>query len=68
MRSRLGLDGRLRIGFEPSLPKGLTYVPRTHPLVEAIGGNVVVVPGDPRNLKITGPADLMIAAALLEVS
>jgi 2-C-methyl-D-erythritol 4-phosphate cytidylyltransferase len=37
-------------------------------LVEAIGGTVVVVPGDPRNLKITGPADLMIAAALLEVS
>ncbi len=37
-------------------------------LVEAIGGDVVVVPGDPRNLKITGPADLMIAAALLEVS
>jgi 2-C-methyl-D-erythritol 4-phosphate cytidylyltransferase len=37
-------------------------------LVEAIGGNVVVVPGDPRNLKVTGPADLMIAAALLEVS
>ena len=27
-------------------------------LVEAIGGTVVVVPGDPRNLKITGPADL----------
>jgi 2-C-methyl-D-erythritol 4-phosphate cytidylyltransferase len=37
-------------------------------LVEAIGGTVVVVPGDPRNLKITGPADLMIAAALLEAS
>jgi 2-C-methyl-D-erythritol 4-phosphate cytidylyltransferase len=37
-------------------------------LVEAIGGSVVVVPGDPRNLKVTGPADLMIAAALLEVS
>ena len=37
-------------------------------LVEAIGGTVVVVPGDPRNLKVTGPADLMIAAALLEVS
>ena len=37
-------------------------------LVETIGGTVVVVPGDPRNLKITGPADLMIAAALLEVS
>ena len=33
-------------------------------LVEAVGGTVVVVPGDPRNLKITGPADLMIAAAL----
>jgi 2-C-methyl-D-erythritol 4-phosphate cytidylyltransferase len=27
-----------------------------------------VGPGDPRNLKVTGPADLMIAAALLEVS
>ena len=37
-------------------------------LVEAIGGTVVVVPGDPRNLKVTGPADLMIAAALLEMS
>jgi 2-C-methyl-D-erythritol 4-phosphate cytidylyltransferase len=37
-------------------------------LVEAIGGTVVVVPGDPRNLKVTGPADLMIAAALLETS
>ena len=32
--------------------------------MEAIGGTVVVVPGDPRNLKVTGPADLMIAAAL----
>ena len=34
-------------------------------LVEAAGGNVVVVPGDPRNLKITTPADLVVAAALL---
>jgi len=37
-------------------------------LVEAMGGSVVVVPGDPRNLKVTGPADLMVAAALLEIS
>jgi 2-C-methyl-D-erythritol 4-phosphate cytidylyltransferase len=37
-------------------------------LVEGLGGTVVVVTGDPRNLKITGPADLMIAAALLETS
>jgi 2-C-methyl-D-erythritol 4-phosphate cytidylyltransferase len=37
-------------------------------LVEQFGGTVVVVPGDPRNLKVTGPADLMIAAALLETS
>jgi 2-C-methyl-D-erythritol 4-phosphate cytidylyltransferase len=37
-------------------------------LVEAVGGTVVVVPGDPRNVKVTGPADLMIAAALLEAS
>jgi 2-C-methyl-D-erythritol 4-phosphate cytidylyltransferase len=35
-------------------------------LVEAAGGNVVVVPGDPRNIKITHPADLAVAAALLD--
>lgn len=34
-------------------------------LVEAAGGDVVVVPGDPRNLKITTPEDLVLAAALL---
>jgi 2-C-methyl-D-erythritol 4-phosphate cytidylyltransferase len=34
-------------------------------LVEAMGGRVVVVPGDPRNLKITTPAELVVAAALL---
>jgi 2-C-methyl-D-erythritol 4-phosphate cytidylyltransferase len=34
-------------------------------LVEAGGGRVVVVPGDSRNLKITTPADLVVAAALL---
>jgi 2-C-methyl-D-erythritol 4-phosphate cytidylyltransferase len=34
-------------------------------LVEAAGGRVVIVPGDPRNLKITTPADLVVAAALL---
>jgi len=34
--------------------------------VEGSGGRVVVVPGDPRNIKITGPTDLVIAAALLE--
>lgn len=37
-------------------------------LVEAAGGNVVVVPGDPRNLKVTAPADLVMAAALLAPS
>lgn len=35
-------------------------------LVEAAGGRVVLVPGDPTNLKITGPSDLVAAAALLE--
>ncbi|HEY7104994.1 MAG TPA: 2-C-methyl-D-erythritol 4-phosphate cytidylyltransferase [Acidimicrobiia bacterium] len=35
-------------------------------LVEAAGGTVVVVPGDPRNIKITTPDDLLVAAALLE--
>jgi 2-C-methyl-D-erythritol 4-phosphate cytidylyltransferase len=34
-------------------------------LVEAMGGTVVVVPGDVRNIKITTPDDLLVAAALL---
>jgi 2-C-methyl-D-erythritol 4-phosphate cytidylyltransferase len=34
-------------------------------LVESHGGRVVVVPGDPRNLKLTGPRDLAVAEALL---
>ena len=33
-------------------------------LVEAAGGTVVVVPGDPRNLKVTAPDDLAMAEAL----
>ncbi|MEA2972861.1 MAG: 2-C-methyl-D-erythritol 4-phosphate cytidylyltransferase [Actinomycetota bacterium] len=34
-------------------------------LVEALGGRVVVVDGDPRNLKLTSPDDLLVARALL---
>lgn len=34
-------------------------------LVEAIGGSVVTVPGDPANLKLTEAADLALARALL---
>lgn len=34
-------------------------------LIEAAGGRVVVVPGDPANVKVTTAADLAIAAALL---
>ncbi len=34
-------------------------------LVEAAGGRVELVPGDPVNLKITAPTDLAVAAALL---
>lgn len=34
-------------------------------LVEAAGGTVVVVPGEPSNLKVTTPGDLRVAAALL---
>ena len=33
-------------------------------VVEAAGGTVVVVPGDPRNLKVTTPDDLVTAATL----
>jgi 2-C-methyl-D-erythritol 4-phosphate cytidylyltransferase len=35
-------------------------------LVESTGGRVVIVPGDPRNLKITEPADLVVAALWLK--
>lgn len=35
-------------------------------LVEAAGGRVVVVEGDPTNLKVTGPDDLARAEAVLE--
>jgi len=35
-------------------------------LVEAAGGTVVIVPGDPRNLKVTTVADLALAETLLE--
>ena len=34
-------------------------------LVEAAGGTVVVVPGDPRNIKLTEPSDLVVLEALL---
>jgi 2-C-methyl-D-erythritol 4-phosphate cytidylyltransferase len=33
-------------------------------LVEALGATVRVVPGDPRNLKVTTPADLELVQAL----
>ncbi len=36
-------------------------------LVERVGGSVVVVPGEPTNLKVTGPDDLAIVTALLAV-
>ena len=35
-------------------------------LVEAAGGTVVVVPGEPRNVKLTVPEDLELAQALLD--
>jgi 2-C-methyl-D-erythritol 4-phosphate cytidylyltransferase len=34
-------------------------------LIEAAGGPVVIVPGEPANLKVTTPADLVAAAALV---
>jgi 2-C-methyl-D-erythritol 4-phosphate cytidylyltransferase len=34
-------------------------------LVEAAGGTVAVVPGDPRNIKLTEPSDLHVMEALL---
>jgi 2-C-methyl-D-erythritol 4-phosphate cytidylyltransferase len=36
-------------------------------LVEAIGGRVVSVPGEPSNIKVTAPADLALAETLMAV-
>ena len=35
-------------------------------MVEALGRSVVLVPGDPANIKVTRPVDLVVARALLE--
>lgn len=35
-------------------------------MVEALGRSVVLVPGDPANMKVTRPVDLVVARALLE--
>lgn len=35
-------------------------------LVEAAGGRVVLVDGDPHNIKVTTPTDLLVAEALIE--
>ncbi len=37
-------------------------------LVERLGGRVVVVPGDPRNVKVTTVADLVLVTHLLEAN
>jgi 2-C-methyl-D-erythritol 4-phosphate cytidylyltransferase len=37
-------------------------------LVEAVGGRVVLVEGAPDNLKVTSPADLVVAAALASIT
>ena len=34
-------------------------------LIEAAGGRIALVDGDPRNLKVTSPTDLLVAEALL---
>jgi 2-C-methyl-D-erythritol 4-phosphate cytidylyltransferase len=36
-------------------------------MVEQNGGRVIVVPGDPRNLKVTFPEDLAVVRALVAV-
>ena len=40
IRARLGegfASGAWKVGFELPVPDGVTYVPRTHPLVDALG-------------------------------
>ena len=59
---------RRRSARPSSAPRTLeaTKPPTTPRSWKPIGGHVVVVPGDPRNLKITTPDDLLVAAALLD--
>ena len=55
----------VRAGLDAIAGSATVVVVHDAALVEAAGGEVVVVPGDPRNLKVTTPADLVVAAALL---
>ncbi|MFQ5947881.1 MAG: 2-C-methyl-D-erythritol 4-phosphate cytidylyltransferase [Acidimicrobiia bacterium] len=41
-------------------------VPDDAALVERLGGKVAAVPGEPSNIKVTYPADLVLAGALLQ--
>lgn len=56
----------LRRAYAPlTTSKGSTHPTDDASLVEALGERVVVVEGDPRNIKVTVPADLVLARAIL---
>ena len=57
--------GILRKAFKWNLENRVTYTDEAA-LVEKLGQDVFVVPGDPGNLKITVPEDLKIAEAFIE--
>ena len=50
-------------GYEKGAFSGATQSKRG--LIEAADGRVVIVPGERANLKVTTPADLVMAAAIL---
>ena len=55
----------LKAAYEKALEEGKTYTDDAS-VVEAMGKHVFICTGSYRNIKITDPADLRIAALLLE--
>jgi 2-C-methyl-D-erythritol 4-phosphate cytidylyltransferase len=57
-----------RASFLRAAHRGLANATDDAALIEAAGGRVVVVAGDPDNMKVTGPADLEVLSLLLSRS
>lgn len=56
---------RLRTALEQACSEGVTVTDEAQ-AIERLGGQPLLVPGDPANLKITQPEDFALAAAILQ--
>ena len=58
--------GMLHAGFEPAVPKGAVYLPRTHPLIETIGSYLLDTALDEPQVAKAARAGAMRTAAVTE--